>query len=187
MEHEDPEKRIAELETSASRRQGPPARKGSACDPATVVTQAAPYQADQPYQAEQHFTGQARQVLRCANGLPVRTPSLSTRGRVGQRRCEKSECRPVGLQGPRVAQASRGAHARPRSTAGLPQEQYKVALSRARWSARRRDDQNRGARSSINHCDPTFSGFPSPHGPPSPGSDRVGPWGPKPGFSAPTR
>jgi hypothetical protein len=59
MEHEDPEKRIAELErqladAKAARKEGIGLRPGDRRD------QAAPYQADQPYQAEQHFTGQAR-------------------------------------------------------------------------------------------------------------------------------
>jgi hypothetical protein len=178
MEHEDPEKRIAELErqladAKAARKEGIGLRPGDRRD------QAAPYQADQPYQAEQHFTGQARQFSD-AQTVASQDAVFEHARRLAE--ALREERMPTGRpSGPRVAQL-REALTRAAVDAGLPQEQYKVALERA--GLRAGGTIKIGGQVVYQHCDPHSPVFLAPMGRQALAPTGLG-LGGQAGFSAP--
>ncbi|MDT5252301.1 MAG: hypothetical protein QOH07_1249, partial [Mycobacterium sp.] len=178
MEHEDPEKRIAELErqladAKAARKEGIGLRPGDRRD------QAAPYQADQPYQAEQHVTGQARQFSD-AQTVASQDAVFEHARRLAE--ALREERMPTGRpSGPRVAQL-REALTRAAVDAGLPQEQYKVALERA--GLRAGGTIKIGGQVVYQHCDPHSPVFLAPMGRQALAPTGLG-LGGQAGFSAP--
>jgi hypothetical protein len=178
MEHEDPEKRIAELErqladAKAARKEGIGLRPGDRRD------QAAPYQADQPYQAEQHFTGQARQF---SDAQTVASQDVVFEHARRLAEALREERMPTGRSsGPRVAQL-REALTRAAVDAGLPQEQYKVALERA--GLRAGGTIKIGGQVVYQHCDPHSPVFLAPMGRQALAPTGLG-LGGQAGFSAP--
>jgi hypothetical protein len=173
MDHEDPEKRIAELERQLADAKA--ARDEEARPPlGDHRDAAAPYDAPQlPYQAAQHFAGQTRQFADAQTDVR-RDAVIEHARRLAQ--ALREERMPTGQpSGPEVAQL-REALTRAALDASLSQEQYKDVLEHA--GLRAGGTIKIGGQVVYQHCDPHSPVFLAPMRAPSPRCSGSGPWGP---------
>jgi hypothetical protein len=169
MDHEDPEKRIAELERQLADANA--ARDEEARPPlGDHRDAAAPYDAPQlPNQAAQHFAGQTRQFADAQTDVR-RDAVIEHARRLAQ--ALREERMPTGQpSGPEVAQL-REALTRAALDASLSQEQYKDVLERS--GLRAGGTIKIGGQVVYQHCDPHSPVFLAPMRRPALGAPGVG-------------